>query len=301
MFSVIIPVHNKLPHLDRSINSVLNQTYKEFELILIDDASSDGSEELIKEYQDPRIKCFRRDKPGPGGYAARNLGIKNSKYDWIAFLDADDKWEMDFLLHRFNTIKKYSNVDIISSKWVYSKDGMEKEPKKIKRFNQLYNIFTITDFFLNNPLMWTGVATIKKDILLKAGLFPEGRCERGGDMDTWMRCLYINEKSVFLNTQLAIYYRDTINQVTDNIKNPSTQLCSLSTIEEIRAKSRNKKLLKAIDVYCFNYVYGRAVREIKRNSKSRVCLKIIDSRYLRAKALLKYYMFRILYFLNVKK
>src|SRR5690606_7754713 len=97
MFSVIIPVHNKAPHLNRSINSVLNQTFLEFELILINDASTDGSMKILESYSDPRIRLLERSTPGPGGYAARNLGIQTAKFKWISFLDADDAWEIDYL------------------------------------------------------------------------------------------------------------------------------------------------------------------------------------------------------------
>src|SRR5699024_5819196 len=115
MFSVIIPVHNKLPHLDRSIYSVLNQTYKNFELLLIDDASTDGSSEKIAEYDDSRIRRFRRNTPGPGGYAARNLGIQEAKYEWIAFLDADDEWKKEHLEEQAKIIIKDREVELISS------------------------------------------------------------------------------------------------------------------------------------------------------------------------------------------
>lgn len=76
LFSVVIPVYNKKPHVQRSIISVLNQSFSDFELIIIDDAPTDGSLDEIKKFPDPRIRLLHRDKPGPGGYAARNLGVK---------------------------------------------------------------------------------------------------------------------------------------------------------------------------------------------------------------------------------
>src|SRR5699024_9409054 len=113
MFSVIIPVHNKLPHLERSIYSVLNQSFRNFELLLIDDASTDGSSEKLEEFNDPRIRMFKREKPGPGGYAARNLGIENAKYDWICFLDADDEWNLDYLMNIHDVITNNPDVELI--------------------------------------------------------------------------------------------------------------------------------------------------------------------------------------------
>src|SRR5690606_23125546 len=96
-FSVIMPVYNKAPHLRRSIKSVLAQSYTGFELIIINDASTDSSYDVLTSFNDPRIRLFNRDRPGPGGYAARNLGIEASSFEWISFLDADDEWEPDYL------------------------------------------------------------------------------------------------------------------------------------------------------------------------------------------------------------
>src|SRR4051812_4022993 len=122
-FSVIIPVHNKLPHLDRSINSVLNQTYLNFELLLIDDASTDGSEHEILKYVDPRVRLFRRSRPGAGGYAARNLGIKKAIYEWVCFLDADDEWDISLLETLKHTIEEHAEVECVTWGWRNEKEN----------------------------------------------------------------------------------------------------------------------------------------------------------------------------------
>src|SRR5690606_11411506 len=189
MFSVIIPVHNKLPHLDRSIMSVLNQTFRSFELILIDDASEDGSSQKIRSYNDPRIRLYERNTPGPGGYAARNLGIKEAKYDWVVFLDADDVWENHHLENIKQAIGEFQTIDIISTKWVTSKNGLRTQVSELKKFEKKYTKFSIIDFFYTKSLMWTGAIAIKTRLLRDCGGFPEGKCKRGGDMDTWIRCL----------------------------------------------------------------------------------------------------------------
>ena len=90
--SVVIPLYNKGPHIARSINSVRSQTFQDFELIIVNDASTDNSLGEVARFKDPRINLYHREKPGPGDYAARNLGIEKAKAEWIAFLDADDEW-----------------------------------------------------------------------------------------------------------------------------------------------------------------------------------------------------------------
>lgn len=97
MFTVVIPVYNKQPHLERSIGSALRQTFQNFELILIDDASTDRSFVEAERLADERTRILKRDEPGPGGYAARNLGVEHARGEWVAFLDADDEWHPEHL------------------------------------------------------------------------------------------------------------------------------------------------------------------------------------------------------------
>ena len=102
-FSVIIPTFNRRDFLKIAIDSVLSQTFKDFELIIIDDGSNDSTKELIKFYNDKRIKYFWGKNHGPG--YARNRGVEQSKADFIAFLDSDDKWTKDKLQRTFDFIK----------------------------------------------------------------------------------------------------------------------------------------------------------------------------------------------------
>lgn len=89
--SVIIPTYNRAHLVGRSIQSVLNQTYQDFEIIVVDDASTDNTEEVVKSFNDPRI-CYIRHKQNHGGSAARNTGIRTARGEYIAFLDSDDEW-----------------------------------------------------------------------------------------------------------------------------------------------------------------------------------------------------------------
>ena len=91
MFSVICPVFNKEKELKETIESVLSQDYQDFELILIENGSTDNSLSVIHSFNDPRIKLIQTNQIGPG--AARNVGVAQAKNDWLAFLDADDLWE----------------------------------------------------------------------------------------------------------------------------------------------------------------------------------------------------------------
>src|SRR4029434_1166221 len=95
--AAVIPVYNKEPYVVRAIASVLAQTRPVDEIIIVDDASTDGSRRQIEQFRDPRIKLLQRAEPGAGGYAARNLAIHHATSRWIAFLDADDSWHEHFI------------------------------------------------------------------------------------------------------------------------------------------------------------------------------------------------------------
>src|SRR5690348_13147078 len=94
--SVIIPTHNRSDFLRNAITSVLNQTYQDFEIIVVDDGSTDNTSEVVANFSDERITFIRHDT-NKGGSAARNTGILASKCDYIAFLDDDDEWLPDKL------------------------------------------------------------------------------------------------------------------------------------------------------------------------------------------------------------
>jgi len=92
MFSVVIPLYNKERSVKNTIESVLNQTFQDFEVIVVNDGSTDNSLEVVKSFNDERIRIINQKNSGVS--SARNRGIKEAKYEWIAFLDADDLWEI---------------------------------------------------------------------------------------------------------------------------------------------------------------------------------------------------------------
>src|SRR5215471_6790029 len=96
--AAVIPLYNKEPYVARAIGSVLAQTKPVDEIIIVDDASTDGSLERVKAFQESRIRVLRRTDPQQRGLpATRNLGIRSATSRWIALLDADDRWHEDFI------------------------------------------------------------------------------------------------------------------------------------------------------------------------------------------------------------
>jgi len=239
IFTVIIPVYNKGPHLERSINSVFAQTCKDYELIIIDDASTDDSLEIIKRAikGKTQVKLLNRKEPGPGGYAARNLGIAEAQSDWIAFLDADDEWEPGLLEEYKRLIVKYPDFAFFSTAYRrVSPDGkISCDPYTKSQNHPKEIIFNLLSYSKaggkgNNPLSTISV-TVRRSLLSEIGGFPADRCVRGGDRDTWLRLL-MTSNLVWSPYIGAIYYRDSVNMVTQNLS-PQIQMCKDETYKRI--------------------------------------------------------------------
>lgn len=142
LVTIIMPVYNSEKYLEKSLSSVLNQTYQDFELIVINDGSSDGSLSIIQSFKkiDKRIKLYDLDR-NRGISFARNIGIKNSKGKYIAFIDSDDKWKSNKLQTQIEFMKKnnikfsYTNLNIIDNSGHHI--GERISPKKEVTYNEL--------------------------------------------------------------------------------------------------------------------------------------------------------------------
>jgi glycosyltransferase involved in cell wall biosynthesis len=182
--SVIIPTYNRAHLLCRAMQSVLNQTYLDFELIIVDDGSTDNTDKIIKEFQehDKRIKYIRHEK-NKGGSAARNSGIKISRGEYIAFLDSDDEWlprKMEKQEIKFQNA--LDNVGVIYSGFSCISESSGKIIAKITptlRGNVYTNL-------LEGCILGSPTPLIKKICFRKAGFFDETlpSCQ---DWDMWIR------------------------------------------------------------------------------------------------------------------
>jgi len=232
--AVIIPLYNKGPHVDRAIQAVLDQTSPADEIIVIDDRSTDDGVERVRRFSDPRIRLILRDEPGPGGYAARNTGIEAAKSEWIAFLDADDAWLPGALAEVRRVIGQaddrvscvfsdYAN-DYGDGKLELAGLGDGSRPGEIDRLS--LNVFLGEWLKIGRSPMWTSAVVARRDALIQAGLFPAGKCNRGGDKDMWLRLLTVGD-ALRTSAVTAIYYRDSVNMVTRTTNtNQRPYLCS---------------------------------------------------------------------------
>lgn len=207
-FSVIIPVYNKQPHISRSIGSVLHQSYKNFELIVVDDGSSDGSLEEIKKFKDNRIKLVFNEKP-TGPSAARNKGIKQAKGEWISFLDADDEWEDTYLENVFQGTQNYPEANIVSCGYNISKgnNNISQDKYYLKHSTKGDHLYDIKTYLSGPRPICTSVATIKRVLMVRSGGFNEVY-RHGEDVELWLRLmLEYNATGLWLFYLGATYYK----------------------------------------------------------------------------------------------
>jgi glycosyltransferase involved in cell wall biosynthesis len=115
MIGIIIPLYNKGKYISRALDSVFAQTWRDYEIIVVDDGSIDNGPEVVSKYKDSRLRMIVQKNAGPG--AARNRGIKENKNPYVTFLDADDEWMPTFLEKSLNAIKSNPDCDLAVSAW----------------------------------------------------------------------------------------------------------------------------------------------------------------------------------------
>lgn len=178
--SVIVPTYNRAGFLKIAVESVLQQIYQDFELIIVDDGSIDGTKEYCETIDDIRIKYIYQFNRGPA--SARNNGIKNAKGEYIAFLDSDDKWCDNKLQIQINEMMTQSSYLLSHTEEIWYKGKRLIKPKKIHKkrsddiFKQSLKLCSIS----------MSTVMIKKELIKKIGLFDETLevCE---DYDYWLR------------------------------------------------------------------------------------------------------------------
>jgi len=185
--SVVIPLYNKLHHIRRAVDSVLTQTCRDLELIVVDDGSTDGGGDVVREITDPRILLITRENAGVS--AARNRGVQEASSELVAFLDADDAWDPDFLETVLSLRNRFPQAAIWGTAYrIARRNGVVAQARYHGQLptsdeGGLMNYFGGQSGF--SPLTPSS-AMLRKNGLLAAGGFPVG-VVYGEDHDTWLR------------------------------------------------------------------------------------------------------------------
>ena len=203
-FSIVIPVYNKEKFVVKTIESVLDQTFIDYEIIIVNDGSTDQSEAKISAYKDNRIQYYS--KKNEGVAIARNFGIEKATADYICFLDADDYWHPTFL----ETMQRYSSE--LPEQKVFAA-AIEIETKN-KTIPARYSIPSTSDFEIVNFFdasqkecaLWTSSVCIHKSVFEKVGDF-DTKIKHGEDTELWIR-IGLQFPIVFIRKILARYVYD---------------------------------------------------------------------------------------------
>lgn len=249
MISVIIPLYNKETSIAQTLECVLSQSYKDFEVVVVDDGSKDGSVVIVEQCTDPRIRLIKQNNGGVS--VARNRGIQEAKGKYIAFLDADDVWDKNYLYTIAGLIRKYSDCAVFATRYkTCDVLGVEK--------NIVLNKWTdMTDAIMDNyfeiasissPPLWTSAVCVSKRALEDVGLFPVGVIS-GEDLLTWAR-LAIKNKIAYSNLTLATFNVE-YEKVTDRPKRVPTEVDYVG--EELVNLYRKYKSVNGLRTYISNW------------------------------------------------
>jgi len=224
LISIVMPTYNHAKYLSISVQSVLDQTFTNWELIIVDNFSTDNTLEVLSEFSDTRIKLLQINNEGCIG-KSRNLAIKSAKSEWLAFLDSDDSWEpnklevivghlheeIDFLYHNLTVV----DADMHELKSIQIRSRKLKSP-------------IVKDLVLNGNTIATSSVVVRRSVVLNVGGMSEETDLIGiEDYNTWLRISLITEKFKLIPVFLGSYRKHNSNHSTfENFRPP------LAAIEE---------------------------------------------------------------------
>lgn len=236
--SVVLPTYNRCKTINRAVSSVLNQTYSEIELIIVDDASTDATENVISNIHDSRIRYIKLDK-NVGPSRARNIGVDEAKSNYIAFMDSDDEWYSTKLERQMNYYLKNQQYGLVYCPYFYENGRkiIQIPSKLIPKENLEGNIYYS---LLDSNKIGTPTILIKKDIFLEFGGFDENlNCLEDWDFALKVAGKY---KIGFVDDILMKAYL-TSNGVNSNTKNAILGLIKICARYTEMDKSKIKKTI----------------------------------------------------------
>ncbi len=273
-FSIIIPLYNKAPYIRKALESVLAQTYANYECIVMDDGSTDGSAEVVQCTM-YNAQCIMGEKirllsqPNAGVAAARNHAAKEAKGEYLCFLDADDWWEPTFLEEMAQLIHDYPDAGLFATNYVYYKPG-----KTHVALDMPTGYIDYPKAYLRSTAMpvWTGAVAMPRRVFEEMGGFPAG-VRLGEDFLLWAKTA-MRYPVAFLNKPLAYYNNDVpaTLRATRNLHTPKhNMLFLLDTIAQDNALSADWKSLfdrlrvnGLLDYWLSNQYHDAAETELRK-------------------------------------
>lgn len=284
LISVVIPLYNKEKVLLKTLESVRKQTFINYEVVIVNDGSTDRSLEMVSNYfvendtfsNQSNIRLISQVNSGVS--AARNIGIKESKGEYIAFLDADDEWLPDYLSTIYFLLRKYPECDVFGTQYFY------KEPEQMYEANIKGFSFASQDGLIDNyfemavtgrPPLWTSAVVVHKEALLAVGGFPN--IKMGEDLIVWAK-LACNYKIAYYKKALSVYTRIPENYST-GAKSANSLLSPKNDVggEFLFQLAKNHPLVRGLKRYCFLWHKMRFVMLVGDGRKKEAFVEYIKT------------------------
>jgi len=266
LVSIVIPTYNRAVDLKRALLSVLNQTYTNWEVIIVDNHSTDNTNELVNEFADQRIKLVKINNNGLIA-ASRNLGIKSARGEYVAFLDSDDWWTPNKLDESIQYLE--NDIDFI-----YHDMFLVKKPNQMFYFRRAKTREIISpsfrDLLLNGNAINNSSVIVRKRLLDVAGMLPEDiEMNPICDYHAWLHISKHTEKIKRIPKVLGYYWVGG-----GNVSTSSRTITSLTRFESIY--ERELKIYGGTSTYMCNYIRGRTLYMMKSYEKAKISLSKIN-------------------------
>ena len=270
-FSVIMPLYNKAPYVAKAIHSVLSQTYSDFELVVMDDGSSDDSFGVARDTIRGYDNCHIHQQQNSGAGMARNNAVTLSRGEFLCFLDADDWWEPTFLEKMDGLILEYPEARIWGTNYYYVKNGRRKVCVTNAETGYI-NYCQVYSETLQMPL-WTGAVCIPRSVFDEFGGF-RSHIKIGEDFDLWIK-VALKYRVAFLNQPQAFYNQDSDAtwRLVGKLHDPKAHmLWNLDYLEqEERTNPDYKRLIDALRANgLLRYYLSRQYRDVAKQELEKV-------------------------------
>lgn len=291
MISVVIPLYNKEKQIAHTLQSVLNQTIQDFEVVIVDDGSTDGSVAEVEKLCDSRIRLIHQENAGVS--AARNRGIEEAKGDLIAFLDADDEWKPEYLATQYHLSQKYPDCSVFACNYEFRDMEGKVTPTIIRKLpftgedGILSNYFEVAS--CSHPPICSISIMVRKSAIQAIGGFPVG-IKTGEDLLTWAR-LAVNGEIAYSRFPLAVFIKDkNLFNEDQQQRFPEFEDVVGTELDRLYANNKSKKELKRyialwhkmrarifIDKKCRKLAVKECVMSMQYNMNIKIILFLILS------------------------
>lgn len=276
MISVVIPLYNKEQSIISTLESVLAQTYTDYEIIVVDDGSTDNSREVVKELRNKSQTTNERfqiiTQVNSGVSAARNAGIMAAKGDYIAFLDGDDLWTSDYLDTLATLIRDYPNAGLYSIGYQsISVSEVSTLEKNIKYKSNSYR-GPVHAPWNGEYSIWTGSSSSSsRERLLKVGLF-DTRMTHGEDLDMWWRLIL--DGGLVVDTKCCAFYRQNTENRAMNKTIPLEKHIPYFIDKFEAARTNNNEFRKFFDEQMIYRLYPYLLDGRYKNEAKKIARKL---------------------------